>query len=100
MKRMIIIVLDSVGVGVAMPRYGDQGANTVGNIADRYQLPNMRALGFGQSGDAQWRLIHRRAAGMANGGKIPGKDTTTGHWKSQGFSSASLFPRFPTAFRG
>ena len=49
-QRVIIIVLDGVGVG-AMPDahlYGDEGSNTLGNIADvlgELQLPN-----FGKPG--------------------------------------------------
>ena len=50
-QRVIIIVLDGVGVG-AMPDahlYGDEGSNTLGNIADvldGLQLPNLESLGL------------------------------------------------------
>ena len=52
MKRAIIIVLDSVGIG-AMPdagEYGDKGANTLGHIAesiDGFSLPNLAKMGLG-----------------------------------------------------
>lgn len=103
MKRMIIIVLDSVGVGELPDAalYGDQGANTVGNIADRYslQLPNMRALGFGHI-----RATRLAADPQARGGygrmaeKSPGKDTTTGHWEIAGLQLSQPFPTFPDGF--
>ena len=51
MKKAILIVLDSVGAG-ALPDaalYNDEGANTLGHIAEKMPLhiPNMRALGMG-----------------------------------------------------
>ena len=58
-KRAIIIVLDSLGVG-EMPdaaKYGDQGADTLGHILDRcpqLKIPNLQKLGMGniqQAGD-------------------------------------------------
>ena len=51
-KRVIWIVLDSVGIG-AMPdadRFGDTGADTLGHIAEAYpdiRIPNLRSLGLG-----------------------------------------------------
>ncbi|MBC7325077.1 MAG: phosphopentomutase, partial [Moorella sp. (in: Bacteria)] len=49
--RVILMVLDSVGVG-ALPdvwKYGDEGSNTLGNIAAvvDLQLPNLARLGVG-----------------------------------------------------
>jgi len=48
-RRAIVIVMDSVGVG-ELPdasAYGDQGSNTVGNIAKRVPLkvPTLRSRG-------------------------------------------------------
>jgi phosphopentomutase len=51
MKRAILIVLDSVGIG-DLPdadRYGDVGSNTLGNIAKAlpgFALPNLEKLGL------------------------------------------------------
>ena len=52
MKRVFLIVLDSVGAG-ALPdaaNYGDAGANTLGHIMEREHpvLPNMGAMGLGR----------------------------------------------------
>jgi phosphopentomutase len=49
-RRAIVIVMDSVGIG-ELPdasAYGDQGSNTVGNIAKRIPLrvPTLRSLGL------------------------------------------------------
>ena len=49
-RRAIVIVMDSVGVG-ELPdaaAYGDQGSDTVGNIAARIPLkvPTLRSLGI------------------------------------------------------
>ena len=51
MKRIFLIVLDSVGAG-ALPdaaAYGDAGANTLGHIIEQAHphLPNMEAMGLG-----------------------------------------------------
>ena len=52
MKRVIIIVLDSAGIG-ELPdaaEYGDVGSNTLGNIAasvNGFALPNLEKLGLG-----------------------------------------------------
>ena len=52
MKRLFLIVLDSVGIG-AMPdaeEYGDAGSNTLRTVSkSRYfSMPNMRKLGLFQ----------------------------------------------------
>ncbi len=49
-RRVIVIVMDSVGIGELPDAsvYGDQGSNTVGNIAKRIPLkiPTLRGLGL------------------------------------------------------
>jgi phosphopentomutase len=103
-QRVIWIVLDSVGIG-AMPdaaAYGDEGSDTLGNIAKQRPLdvPNMCRMGL-----AKIRRIpglcraHRAAAAY---GKCtlasPGKDTTTGHWEMAGILLDRPFPVFPNGF--
>ena len=50
LDRIVLIVLDSVGVGNAPDAvdYGDAGANTVGHIVERtgLRLPNMEKIGL------------------------------------------------------
>ena len=53
--RAIVLVMDSVGVG-ELPdarSYGDQGSNTLGNIAKRVplSLPTLRSLGLARVAD-------------------------------------------------
>lgn len=103
--RVIWIVLDSVGMG-ALPdadKYGDAGANTIGNISKALgglNLPNMVNLGLGNiDGIAGVNRIdnpsgcYGRFAEMSNG-----KDTTTGHWEMVGIYSEKAFPTYPNGF--
>jgi phosphopentomutase len=105
--RAIVIVLDSVGIG-ELPdaaSYGDQGSNTLGNIARRIPLavPTLRSLGLD-------RLVH---LGPAAGPRVPpgrpsaigrmaeaspGKDSVTGHWEMMGIVLDRAFPVFPNGF--
>lgn len=101
--RVILIVLDSVGVG-ELPdaaQYGDQGSNTAGNIARAVPLriPGLRSLGFdrivdigGRSQDAPIGAYGRMAERSA------GKDSVTGHWELAGLVLDRPFPTFPDGF--
>jgi phosphopentomutase len=103
-KRVIWIVLDSVGIG-EMPdaaAYGDVGSDTLGNIARQrpMQLPNLATWGLGNIKDLAG--IPPAAAPLASFGKCalksPGKDTTTGHWEMVGAMLEKPFPLFPQGF--
>jgi len=54
-RRAIVIVLDGTGIG-ALPdagRYGDEGSNTLGNLAEAVgglKLPHLQELGLGNIG--------------------------------------------------
>lgn len=105
MKRVIIIVLDSVGVG-ELPdasAYGDTGSNTLGNIAAKskgFSLPNMERLGLGcirgisgiRAVDGPIGCFGKMAERSA------GKDTTTGHWELAGITLDRPFPLYPDGF--
>ncbi len=103
-RRVIWIVLDSVGIG-EMPdagAYGDRGSDTLGNIARRraLHLPNLCRLGLanikpltGLAPDAAPLGAFGRCA-LAS----PGKDTTTGHWEMAGIHLEKPFPLFPRGF--
>ncbi len=107
-NRVLLIVLDSVGVG-SLPdaaEFGDEGANTLGHIAEHrggLKLPHLAKLGLGNilplpgvpptpSPLASWGRMAERALG---------KDTLAGHWELMGVileKALSLFPRgFPSA---
>jgi phosphopentomutase len=103
-RRIIWIVLDSVGVG-SMPdaaAYGDAGSDTLGHIASAraLRLPNLAQLGLGNLKS----LPHVGPVDLPTAafGKCalasPGKDTTTGHWEMVGIHLAKPFPLYPHGF--
>ncbi|QGP94053.1 Phosphopentomutase [Neomoorella glycerini] len=102
--RVIVIVLDSVGVG-ELPdaaKYGDEGSNTLGNIAAAVEmhLPNLARLGLGNI--LPLKGIAPVAAPAAAYGKMAsrtaGKDTTSGHWELAGLILERPFPLYPRGF--
>ncbi len=105
MKRVIIIVLDSVGVG-ELPdaaAYGDVGSNTLGSIAANvkgFELPNMERLGLGCiTGVSGFRKVEVPVGCFGKmAERSAGKDTTTGHWEIAGIISKSPFPTYPNGF--
>src|SRR5438309_981862 len=103
-RRVIWIVLDSVGIG-EMPdaaAYGDAGSDTLGNLARirPMRLPNMARLGLGNIKPLSG--IPAAPAPAAAFGRCtlasPGKDTTTGHWEMVGIHLAKPFPLYPHGF--
>lgn len=103
-SRTIVIVLDSVGIG-ELPdaaEYGDQGSNTLGNIARAVplRLPTLCSLGLdklvpalNEAGrDAPRGAYGRMAEASA------GKDSVTGHWEMMGIVLDKPFPTFPHGF--
>ena len=103
-RRVIWIVLDSVGIG-EMPdaaAYGDAGSDTLGNLARLrpMRLPNMCRLGLGNIKPLAGLPPDRspRAAFGKCTLASPGKDTTTGHWEMVGIHLTKPFPLFPNGF--
>ncbi len=104
-KRVIVIVLDSVGIG-ALPdadEYGDEGANTLGNLSrviNGLKLPHLEKLGLGKIESIEGLTTEITAMGaygkMAE--KSKGKDTTTGHWELAGIVTEEPFPTYPNGF--
>ncbi|MUK47742.1 phosphopentomutase [Aliivibrio fischeri] len=108
MKRAIILVLDSFGIGAAgdADKFGDVGSDTMGHIAEQCDkgladngnrkgpltLPNLSKLGLAMAGkestgkfsaglDANAEIIgaYGHAAELSSG-----KDTPSGHWEIAG----------------
>jgi phosphopentomutase len=103
-KRVIWIVLDSLGVG-EMPdaaAYGDAGSDTLGNIVRKRGLdvPNLCRLGLGNLKPMPQlqKAEHPQGAFGRCTLASPGKDTTTGHWEMAGIHLATPFPLFPKGF--
>ncbi|MBD0405148.1 phosphopentomutase [Flammeovirga sp. EKP202] len=103
-KRVALIVLDSVGIGFSADadEYGDRGANTLGHIADSagLDIPNMHEMGLGNI--APLYGLPPMGTTSAAYGKAKevskGKDTTTGHWEIAGQILAEPFPTYPNGF--
>ncbi|MBC7797663.1 MAG: phosphopentomutase [Pyrinomonadaceae bacterium] len=102
--RVILVVLDSVGIG-AMPdaeKWGDVGADTLGNILKSRQvyLPNLQWLGIGNI--REFDNLPKSANPRGSFGrctlKSNGKDTTTGHWEIAGIVLEKAFPTYPNGF--
>jgi phosphopentomutase len=104
-RRVILIVLDSVGCGDApdADAYGDQGSNTLANTAHAVgglEVPNMGQLGLGNLTAIEGVPPVSRTSGVY--GRLTessaGKDTTTGHWELMGVPLAKPFPTYPDGF--
>jgi phosphopentomutase len=70
-SRIIVIVLDSVGAG-ALPdagQYGDEGSDTLGNIARSVglRLPTLRGLGLDRVVDIGGQVAPRNHARRLDG---------------------------------
>lgn len=108
MKRGIIIVLDSVGIG-AQPDaglYGDEGSNTLGHIHKElkdlpwFSLANLERLGLGHIDGVDYlNKSHPAIGSFARMMELSkGKDTTTGHWEIAGIVLDKPFPVYPDGF--
>jgi phosphopentomutase len=117
--RALILVMDSVGIGAApdAAAYGDDGADTIGHIADAcavgdadngirqgpLHLPHLVELGLGE---AYSLATGRQAPGLAYPGEVSpqcgcasersrGKDTPSGHWEIAGVPVLFEWGYFP-----
>lgn len=106
MKRVTLIVTDSMGIG-ALPdadQYGDAGADTLSHAAAAtpgFAVPNLQKLGLGNiDGAAEGKLKIDAPIGafgkMAEVSK--GKDTITGHWEIAGLETRTPFKTYPEGF--
>lgn len=103
--RVIIIVLDSMGVG-ELPdaaEYGDEGSNTLANTARAVGgllLQHMQKLGLGNIITIEG--VPPCAEPLGAYGRMAeasaGKDTTTGHWEITGIYSPQPLPTYPNGF--
>ncbi|WP_409289078.1 phosphopentomutase [Peribacillus sp. SCS-37] len=104
-NRVFLIVMDSVGIGEApdAAEFGDEGADTIGHIAER--MDGLRMPVMGRMGLANIRPIKGIDAAqtpLAYYGKMQeasnGKDTMTGHWEIMGLNIQTPFQVFPDGF--
>jgi phosphopentomutase len=105
MPRACVIVLDAVGAG-ELPdahEYGDEGSNTLANVAKAVgglDLPNLEQLGLGNVEDLEGcpPLEHAPAVAGRLLERSKGKDTTTGHWELMGIVTPVALPTYPHGF--
>ena len=100
-----MIVLDAVGAGELPDAadYGDEGSDTLGNIARAVgglDLPNLEALGLGNVEPLEGCPPQPGAPAVAGRlfARSKGKDTTTGHWELMGVVTPVAFPTYPHGF--
>jgi phosphopentomutase len=104
-KRVVLIVLDGVGIGEAPDAkdYGDEGSNSIGNISRAVgglNLPNMGKIGIGNVIEIQG--VPPESQPIGGYGKLTpksaGKDTISGHWELMGICLPDPFPTYPDGF--
>lgn len=112
MRRVILIVLDSFGIGGApdAAAFGDQGANTLGTIArfcadkqTSLHIPHMLELGLGQAAqlaDSHFPAVFNSALPLhglwGTASEVSkGKDTPSGHWEIAGLPVPFDWGYFP-----
>ena len=103
-KRVFLIVLDSLGIG-EMPdadSFGDRGANTLKRISHspEFKVDNLIRLGLGNIDGIDY--LNRAESPLAAVGRMTeksaGKDTTIGHWEIAGLVSKKAMPTYPNGF--
>ena len=104
MKRIFLIVLDSLGIGEApdADKFSDLGTNTLKRIStsENFNIPNLLKLGLGEVDGIDYLPKNpEHTASVARLEEISmGKDTTIGHWEIAGVVSESPLPTYPTVF--
>jgi len=105
MRRIILIVLDSVGVGELPDAadFGDEKSNTISNISKvvgGLNIPNLKRMGIGNITDILG--AERISSPIASYGKCNersiGKDTVTGHWEMAGVIIETPLQTYPNGF--
>ena len=105
MPRACVIVLDAVGAGELPDAadYGDEGSNTLANVARAVgglDLPNLEQLGLGNVEELEGCPPQPQAPALA--GRLversKGKDTTTGNWELMGIVTPEPMPTYPHGF--
>lgn len=104
MKRVFLIVLDSLGIG-EMPdaaAFGDKDCNTLKRISasPEFCIDNLFKMGLGNIDGVNFlkkaELPSAAFARMTE--RSAGKDTTIGHWEIAGVVSDSPMPTYPDGF--
>lgn len=100
-KRVFVIVIDSLGIGV-MPdgeKFGDVGVNTLGHISESvetFRIPALQKLGIANLTQLRQVPAVENPLGYqaALRERSNGKDTMTGHWEIMGVETKEPFKTF------
>lgn len=105
MKRVVLIVLDSLGVGELPDAnlYGDCGSHTLDNICKACKglnIPNLKKLGLGNIEGVKEVGAELNPIGAFGKSleKSKGKDTVTGHWEIGGCILDEPLNTYPEGF--
>ena len=104
MKRVFIIVLDSLGIGAEPDAadFGDVGANTLRSVSagQGFAIPHLLEAGMGNLDGVDYlpRTDKPTAALARLRERSRGKDTTIGHWELAGVVSPTPLPTYPDGF--
>ena len=100
-KRIVVIVMDSLGIGAAddAAAYGDAGTDTLGHIAERrekFVIPNLQKIGMANLHPLKQvaPVEHPLGYYMEMKERSAGKDTMTGHWELMGLYTQKPFQTF------
>ena len=102
-KRVFLIVLDSVGIG-ELPdadKFGDKGSNTLKAISSHplFACKNLKKLGLFNIDTVDGEKQDRPLGSFARmSEQSMGKDTTVGHWEIAGLISQKPLPTYPNGF--
>jgi phosphopentomutase len=102
-NRVLLVVLDSVGIG-EMPDaadYGDAGSDTLGHAlgSREVKIPNLRRMGLANIRRLPIQPTEAPAGAFGKAAtESRGKDTTTGHWEMGGIITSNPFPTYPDGF--
>ncbi len=103
MKRIFLIVLDSLGIG-ALPdakSFGDEDSFTLRSVAGHPQchIPNLTKLGLFNIDGVPFSGVEKPLGSFCRLGELSnGKDTTVGHWEIAGIVSSRPLPTYPKGF--
>ena len=103
MKRVFLIVLDSLGIGAAPDAkdFGDAGTNTLESAhrTGELHIPTLTRFGIGSIDGVDFLNTGEPEAAVARLMELSaGKDTTIGHWEIAGIVSKSPLPTYPDGF--
>jgi len=105
MRRVFILVLDSLGVG-ALPdaeRFGEEGTHTLDHIVTStggLDVPRLQSIGLGNiEGVHEVPRAEQPTGAFGRMNEISmGKDTSTGHWEMMGCPLETAFPVYLDGF--